>query len=443
MTTNVPRGLRLAGLVLTSLALSCSAPKAERIVLITLDTLRSDSFLGTPERPSSMPRTLALASRGAIYDHYYSATSVTQPAHASILTGLHPWQHGLTRNGQRLKPEVETVAESLRAAGWHTAAIVASFPLAGRFGFDQGFGTYDDHFDHLHPRETWEDYSIPGQQFYSLAETITGKAITLLDQLSDNHQLIWIHYFDPHLPYGDSAGLEPIRMVQIMRPIRRGQPVDAILKRARRAYEADVTALDGQLSGLLERLTADSDRFVTHIIVVADHGESFGEGGALAHGKRLTPEQIQVPLFILSPRIKPGRNHRITGSVDIAATLLDLAGLPYPEPAQSLLIPPQHPASAVGMRRTYVTPVSEERLDGTKVPLHGHRFFAVDRDGRLVLGNGRELRPTPTSKALSSDERDRRLALFAHFEEQLDSVQSESVTDDESQRALHALGYVD
>ncbi len=441
-----PRLAPLAKLLVATLlavGFACTPPKGERIVLITLDTLRADSFFGSAERPSSMPRTLALAARGAIYDHFYAATSVTQPSHASMLTGLHPWQHGVTRNGQLLSGDVETVAESLAAAGWETGAVVASFPLAGSFGFAQGFSSFDDHFDHRHPRESWEDHSIPGQRFYNTAETITDKAITLLDHLKGKRQLLWIHFFDAHSPYGDSAGLEPIRMVQIMRPIRRGRPVEAVLQRARRAYEADVAAMDRQLSRLLSRLDADSDRFTTHIVVAADHGESFGEGGALAHGKRLTPEQIRVPLFILSPRIEPGRKERIAGSVDVAATLLDLAGLPHRGPAQSLLAPPLRPASAVGMRRTFTRVVNEERSDGTKIPILGHRFFAVGRDGRLVLGNGQELLPAPTSSTLSRAEGDRLLALFAQFEQQLDSAHSLSATDDESRRALRALGYVD
>ena len=60
---------------------------------------------------------------------------LTQPTHATLFTGKHPWQHGVTRNGQILLEERRTVAEELREAGFATRAVVASFPLAGRFWF--------------------------------------------------------------------------------------------------------------------------------------------------------------------------------------------------------------------------------------------------------------------------------------------------------------------
>lgn len=430
--------------VAVSFAVACAPPRGERIVLITLDTLRADSFLGSAERPSSMPLTLALASQGAIFDRFHATASSTQPSHASMFTGLHPWQHGVTRNGQILTDDAETVAETLTASGWQTAAVVASFPVASRFGFAQGFASYDDTFDLPYLIPAWEGQAIPDQRFHSTAPTVTDKAIALLDRLTGQNQLLWFHYFDAHSPYGDSAGLDPLRMGHVKRAIRHQQPVESILHAAREGYEADVAVMDRQLSRLLARLDADADRFETHLVVVSDHGESFGEGGALAHGKRLTPEQIRVPLFILSPRIEPGRQQRIAGSVDVAATLLDLAGLPSRGPGQSLLTAPQRPPTAVGMRRTFAGEATELRLDGTLVPIVGHRFFAVGREGLPILGNARELLPPPASSpALSAAERNRMLALFAHFEQQLSSTHNPSATDDESRRALRALGYVD
>ena len=66
-----------------------------RIVLVTLDTLRADGL-------EKMPATSAYARRGARFERAYSATSTTQPTHASLLTGLHPWEHGVTDNGEVL-----------------------------------------------------------------------------------------------------------------------------------------------------------------------------------------------------------------------------------------------------------------------------------------------------------------------------------------------------
>ena len=78
---------------------------------------------------------------------HYASSGTTQPTHASLLTGLHPWQHGLTRNGQALGAELRTVAEVFSAGGYRTGAVIASFPLHESFGFGQGFEVFDDDFE--------------------------------------------------------------------------------------------------------------------------------------------------------------------------------------------------------------------------------------------------------------------------------------------------------
>ena len=112
-------------------------------MLITLDTLRADGLA-----PRLMPRTAAFADRGLRFERAYAATATTQPTHATLFTGLHPWEHGLTRNGRVLAAGFDTLAERLRAAGFETAAVVASFPLERRFGFAQGFDSYEQEFRH-------------------------------------------------------------------------------------------------------------------------------------------------------------------------------------------------------------------------------------------------------------------------------------------------------
>src|SRR6185436_21145045 len=70
---------------------------------------------------------------------------ITLVSHASILTGLYPPRHGVRDNGTfALAPRVETIAETLQATGYDTAAVVSAIVLARRHGLDQGFGAYDD-----------------------------------------------------------------------------------------------------------------------------------------------------------------------------------------------------------------------------------------------------------------------------------------------------------
>ncbi len=252
--------------------------KGERIVLITVDTLRQDSFLGAAGRETTMPLTRSRAQAGAWFPHFFAATSSTQPSHASMLTGLHPWEHGVSRNGQRLSDQVETVAELLHQAGWSTGAAVASFPLAAQFGFDQGFEFFDDRFHHDFGTTTWGERTVPRRRFYNLAKRMTDKALHTLSKLDGDRQLLWVHYFDPHAPYGKTVG-QAARPIDAFAALAEKLPVDPVVQELRDLYDRDVSELDGQLDRLLERLEEDADRFTTHIILASDHGESFGEDG--------------------------------------------------------------------------------------------------------------------------------------------------------------------
>jgi len=87
------------------------------------------------------------------------------------LTGLHPRQNGVTRNGLILEDSFETVAERLHGAGYMTVAIVASFPLHPQFGATQGFAEYQTHFVHsLRDRSAWLGFEVQERGFYAWAE---------------------------------------------------------------------------------------------------------------------------------------------------------------------------------------------------------------------------------------------------------------------------------
>lgn len=424
---------------------SCRAePPAVRVVLITIDTLRHDSFAGGPRAPSLMPSTLARASRGRTFERAFSATSCTQPSHASMFTGLHPWEHGVTSNGRALAEERRTVAESLSQAGFETFAVVASVPVASRFGFAQGFRRFAEPFTHGFGLESWEGVEVQGGRFYALAETVTDEALRQLDRAQGRRQFLWVHYFDPHSPYGDSGpeggALTP---AEVLGRIAAGAAARAgLADEARRLYGRDVQALDRSLDRLFRRLERDRERFDTHVVFTSDHGESLGEDQVIGHGNHLSLEQIHVPLFVLSRRHESGRDGRPTGSVDVAPTLLSLAGVEerlgggrdLTRPART-----RHPT--VGMRRTYERPLEAPRADGRKDRFEGHLFYLVEDDGRVSVGNSQGA-GTGTGPGAPATPRTRALAaLFRGFEGRLAGRPAAAPLDAETERALRALGY--
>jgi arylsulfatase A-like enzyme len=409
-----------------------------RVVLVTLDTLRYDAVAGAGAMPTSMPRLMARVEQGAWFKRFYAATSTTQPSHATMFTALHPWEHGVTGNGDRLDDRFVTVAEAFKKAGFETRAVVAAYPVAARFGFAQGFDAFGEEFTTsflgLH---RWEGHPVPKRAFSSLAETVTERALESLDTARAARQFFWFHYFDPHAPYGSTQG-GTLTGPEVIQRVAAGEVADDLLDKVRRLDRADTLYLDRSLDRLLTRLEADGSRYETHVVLVADHGESIGEGGSLGHGDGLSDEQIHVPALFLSWRMAPGVREDVAGSIDVAPTLLALAGLePWDGDGRDLTRPGPVVSGAVGMRRTYRdSPPTRRRLDGKEHVLPDLLFYAVDDRGHVRRGNGRHL----ADAADASDDglRER----FAAFEAKLAALASRGALDPEVERVLRSLGYV-
>jgi arylsulfatase A-like enzyme len=412
-----------------------------RIVLVTLDTLRHDAVFGGAGRPSAMPSTLARARRGTVFERFFAATSSTQPTHATLFTGRHPWQHGVSRNGVPLGADQLTVAEVLHDAGFSTAAVIGSFPVAGRFGFAQGFDAFDEALTEGELSQGWEGLAEVEEHYYRLAGRVTDAALAQIDHARGSKQFFWFHYFDAHAPYGDTSPGPRLRPFDLLALAQRGVDVQADVARARDLYDKDAASLDAQLDRLFARLEKDAGTYDTHLVVTADHGESFGEDGSLGHGRRVTAPQIHVPFFILSPRLRAGVRRDVAGSVDVPRTIFGLAGVAANSFGGRDLLREASGGRAFGMRRRFVDVQREQRLDRREYPLDRSLFYAVDSDGRIQAGNASALMPgegsgvaSPAPAALQK--------LFGSFERQLSGAERPASGDAEVEEALRALGYV-
>lgn len=431
-----------AALLLAAALIACSGAWKEpgiRIVLITLDTLRFDSLLGVDGDPGDMPRTAEFAKRGQIFHRFFSSSSATQPAHASLFTGLHPWEHGVLRNGNVLDDDFRTIAERLEEEGFETAAVVSSFPLHPLFGFEQGFNFFDHQFDLDLAGPTWQGTQVQGGRFYRLADRVTEHALRLLEEAKTPRQFFWFHYFDPHEPYGDTDG-GGMRLIELYDLARRGDPgLDKKLRTARARYDRDVQELDTHLGRIFSRLQEDGGTWETHVFVVSDHGESFGESRALGHGSRVTREQVQVPLFIVSPDLAPGNREDVAGSVDVTAAILSLAGVSTEAlPGRDLTRPSDGQESlAFGMRSTEPGPFGDPRKE-TRL-----RFFLA-RGSALYAGDSeRIIEEDDENRVVGDDTVSAPIRnLFKTFETAMRDVTVHERVDEKTLEALRALGYV-
>ena len=332
-----------AGAVLSQLA--CASPpsttrtpeparRARGVVLISIDTLRADHVGAVRAGVALTPAIDGLAREAIRFTDALANCTVTRSSHASMLTGLYPWRHGIPDNSGSLRPGVTTLAEALRARGVATGAVVSSYPLRE---LARGFGTFHQAFDHTEANRD-EPVASPA--------AATEAALGWLREHGRERYFLFVHYFPPHGPYNAP---ERFRLPELEAPSGRLLPLsrlnyeqgaipayqklgderDPAIYRAR--YAARVRFVDHHVGRLLEGLRALGLYDEAAILLTSDHGESLGEREWwFCHGNLTYREQSAVPLLLKLPggaRARAAVDTPVQG-VDLFPTVLALLGEP-------------------------------------------------------------------------------------------------------------------
>ena len=305
-------------------------PEFQRIVLITIDTLRADhlALFGYPR--DTAPFLTSLAEKGILLENSFSCSTHTGPSHASMLTSLYPYQHGLLRNGEHLRGSPPTLAALLERGGYRTGAFASvSFLKGVRAGFEE--------FDVSHPRRI----SRPGHLTIDSALNWVG---TLPP---DAPYFLWIHLYDVH-EWKDDPPLYAPFVEQVRQSTTVDEPAFLRLLEERRldspsfeevglqrgpridAYDGRIRFVDHHLERLFDALETGPGRSLW--IITSDHGEGLGAHQYLMHGMMLYQELLQVPtvVYLSDEAYTDVRVEALTRSVDLMPTVLDLAGLEPP-----------------------------------------------------------------------------------------------------------------
>ena len=291
----------------TSTACSPSRPPlgARHFVLVTIDTLRADR-VGVYSGVDLTPRLDRIARQGSYAANAMAHVPLTRPSHATILSGLLPWELGVRDNLAPAElPSTPLLGEILKGAGFHTGAFVSSIVLDRRGGFGRGFDRYDDDFPKTQGGDALNTLQKPG------AETLREAVSWLEQQRAADRICLWLHLYEPHDPY---------------------EPPEPYASRYRdRPYDGEVAYADslvGQLDDALERLGLASQ---TLLAVASDHGEGLGEHEETLHGFFVYQTTLAVPLILRGPGIVGGgRIAANAGLVDLLPTALDLLGVALP-----------------------------------------------------------------------------------------------------------------
>ncbi|MBK8248074.1 MAG: sulfatase [Gemmatimonadetes bacterium] len=319
-----------------------AVPDGPNVLLIIWDTVRAANLGAYGYGRATTPELDQLAKSGATWNWAMAPAPWTLPSHCSMFTGRHPGEHSC-RWDDPLRGAPETVAAVFRRQGWRTGGFVANpFYTTHETGLQHGF-------------DVWEDFRLTPRQLFlssTLMQTAIARDLLMGDgwagrtravrqlklrgdpkPLSDrklathvtDQFLAWqgrdtrpffavLNLFDAHDPYDPPApwatrfSAQPDRVA---------------------LYDGGIAYMDDELGRLVKTLEERGILDNTIVVVTSDHGEMFGEHDLGNHGHALYMPLLHVPLVVRYPaRLAAGaRSEATVGLRDLAATLLDLAGI--------------------------------------------------------------------------------------------------------------------
>ncbi len=292
--------------------------RSPNVLLISVDTLRTDRMSSYGHSRMTSPKLDELMAQGVRFTEARTPAPLTAPAMSSVMTSLHPHEHGCTRNGLRVRPNLVSFSKLLERRGYRTAGFVGNWTLKPELS---GLADYFGDFDALLNRKRW--FGLAKRE--STAEDLNEASLEWLEeQVSDGSGkpvFLWVHYVEPHAPYR----LRREYLKQI------GVKAGGTFFSARKRYDSEIAYVDHQIGRFLESVGDLIDLHETLIVFTSDHGESLGEHGYWGHGRHLYDVTLRVPLaFVWPERIAPAVLDAPASILDIGPTVLALANVPVP-----------------------------------------------------------------------------------------------------------------
>lgn len=319
--------------------------KKPNIILISIDTLRSDHLSCYGYHRTTTPNIDRIAAGGVLFKNAYSTAVWTPPAHSSMLTGYYPSQHQVIHQN-KLNDDIPTVAQVLKKQGYHTAGLVNNSQVGELVGLAKGHDTFHEVWKGFTRRQVFKLGAHKIRKFLGHADDGAARtnqlAFNWLRKVWNREQpfYMFLHHIDAHNPL---KAPRPFLFHFLSEELRRQVDMEKIWKVADNPlacftddiqlndvelqaltalYDEEIRYVDhiiGQLVNLLEEMNVFDD---TLFILTADHGEHLGEHGMYSHVASLYEPIVHIP-FILSypPMISPGQRDDYIQLVDIFPTL--------------------------------------------------------------------------------------------------------------------------
>ena len=387
-------------LSLLAAVLSVSAPAATagppgrpNFVFVLVDDLRWDE-LGCAGHPYlRTPHLDRVAREGVFFRNAFATTPLCSPSRASLLTGQYAHRHGIVDNTDRSADShrLDTFPRRLQAAGYETAFLgkwhMGNDPTP-RPGFDvwtclKGQGSTND-------PELYENgvaAKVPGY----VTDILTDRAVAFLRRERAKPFLLYLAHKALHPETAQNAdgsltdpGASRFIPAERHRTLYAGAPVPrrpnalappegkpALLRRIGdlpplgpvtgtsdetvRDRQRMLSAVDEGLGAVFRALEETGRLDDTVVVVTSDHGYFYGEHGLSVERRLAYEEAVRIPLLVRYPvRKARGTIDATALTIDLAPTLLDLAGVPVPETMQGRSLAPLLDGAAMNSRSSFL-----------------------------------------------------------------------------------------
>jgi len=390
-------------------------PRADDLVLISIDSIRADDWRAFTEQRST-PALRGFLDDSTEYTAARTTWSHSLPSHASVLTGRWPVDHGariVTRTprpgpwavaGSPLRPEVSTLATLLSDQGYQTAEFYDNAWLGPPFGLERGFQTQVAAGKPLQlglaaPGLSLTAFGAGQTLSWARAHLPEGRHASIALALDWWHHrdparpaFMFVHLIELHVPHdpaaaalagegdgGPFAGVSGHRMQALLDA---GKIPDdqraAAIAHLHRLSRARLSEVDAMLAPLLQALTDDGTLAIAPVVLFGDHGDDLYEHAGVYSHAHVYDGVARVPLVVHLPdRGTQGRREAPVSLVDVAPTLLAAVG---------------HADLADGMDGVDLATTTADALVHRPLLVQGHDAFSSDVHSALVQGDRKLIR---------------------------------------------------
>ncbi len=314
----------------------------KNIIIVAIDSLRADHLGCYGYSKPTSPAIDALAAESVVFEQAFAAGIPTMPSFTTLYSGLHPYRHGIVSHAgkRRLSDKIMLLPQLARQHGYITAAC-DNLVVQGE-GRGSWFARGYDHYS-----------GFLYQPFTDQCRQLTDRALGFLREYAKQPLFMFIHYWDPHTPYGPrppydtqhyvpGSGSLDLATVKAIAPdyyeaflgdMKLRYPDDYAYIVAQ--YDGEISQVDTEVGRLINALKAQGQWDDTILLLLSDHGECFGEGELYFDHHGLYDAVTRIALLAHVPGIPAGRNASLVSNEDIVPTLSELVGLPLPPYALS------------------------------------------------------------------------------------------------------------